>query len=379
VNDIGVGLIGSGFIADLHAEALKRVPAASVRAVASRTEGHARRFADRHAIPAWDSDYRRLLERPEVDVVCIGVPNGLHREVAVSAAQAGKHVICEKPLARTLAEADEMIDACKQAGVKLMYAEELCFAPKYVRAKELVDEGALGDIHVVRHGEQHFGPHTDWFWDVDLAGGGVLMDMGCHAIEFFRWIYDKPPVESVTAELGTFVHGGRTRGEDHAIATVRFKGNRLGLLETSWAKPGGMDDRAEILGSRGLTYVDLLRGSSLVTFSEVGYGYAVEKASDTRGWTFTMFEELWNYGFPQEMEHFMSCLLAGSEPLETGEDGRAVLEIIYAMYIAANDGRVTLPLALDTEVAATVPVNLWLTPQVGSKSGPSLATSISIG
>ena len=110
------------------------------------------------------------------------------------------------------------------------------------------------------------------------------------------------------------MHGGRTRAEDHAIVTIRFDGNRMGLVEASWAKPGGMDDRAEIVGSRGITYADLMRGSSLSTYSDVGYGYAVEKAPDTRGWTFTIFDELWNSGIPQEMDHFVSCVLDAAIP-----------------------------------------------------------------
>jgi predicted dehydrogenase len=364
MRELGIGLVGSGFIGQLHAEAFGHVREASLRGVASATEANARRFAEKHAIPRHHTDYRALIEQDDVDVVCIGVPNDLHREIAVAAASAGKHVICEKPLARTLAEADEMIDACRRAGVLLMYAEELCFAPKYVRAKELADEGALGTVHLVRQGEQHFGPHAGWFWDPDRAGGGVLMDMGCHGIEFARWIYDKAPAQSATAELGTFVHAQRTRGEDHAVAVVRFAGDRLGVVETSWAKPGGMDDRAELIGSQGITYVDILRGSSLLTYSEHGYGYAVEKAPQTSGWTFTMFEELWNYGFPQEMQHFVDCVLSGSQPAETGADGRAVLEIIYALYLAAGAaGRVALPLEIPAEVAAKPPYLCWKEPR----------------
>jgi myo-inositol 2-dehydrogenase / D-chiro-inositol 1-dehydrogenase len=363
MRDVGIGLVGSGFIAQAHAEGFAHVPAASVRGVASPTPGNAARFAAAHGIPAHHTDYRALIEQPDVDVVCIGAPNDLHRDICVAAASAGKHVICEKPLARTLADADAMLAACREAGVLLMYAEELCFAPKYVRAKELADEGALGDVHLVRQGEQHFGPHADWFWDPDRAGGGVLMDMGCHGIEFARWVYGKPAAESASAELGTFVHGGRTRAEDHAVATVRFAGNRLGVVETSWAKPGGMDDRAELIGSAGITYVDILRGSALMTYSEHGYGYAVEKAPQTSGWTFTMFEEIWNYGFPQEMRHFVECVQHGSQPLETGEDGRAVLEIIYALYLAAGDaGRVSLPLEISAEDAARPPYLLWKEP-----------------
>jgi myo-inositol 2-dehydrogenase/D-chiro-inositol 1-dehydrogenase len=363
VRDVGIGLVGSGFIAEAHAEAFNHVPEATVRGVASPTPGKAQRFAEARGIPRHHTDYRALIEQPDVDVICIGAPNDLHRDITVAAASAGKHVICEKPLARTLAEADEMLAACERAGTLLMYAEELCFAPKYVRAKELADEGALGTVHVVRQGEQHFGPHADWFWDPDRAGGGVLMDMGCHGIEFARWVYGKAPAESATAELGTFVHGDRTTAEDHAVAVVRFSGNRLGVVETSWAKPGGMDDRAELTGSEGVTYVDILRGSSLMTYSERGYGYAVEKAPSTSGWTFTMFEEIWNYGFPQEMRHFVDCVLTGSQPDETGADGRAVLEIIYAMYLAAGGaGRVTLPLELDAAAAARPPYLLWKQP-----------------
>jgi myo-inositol 2-dehydrogenase / D-chiro-inositol 1-dehydrogenase len=352
---VGVGLVGSGFIGGVHAETLSRSALASVRAVASRSAGRAAAFATRWGIPAWHTDYRELVARKDVDLVCVAAPNWLHRDIVVAAAEAGKHVVCEKPLARTLAEADEMITACRGAGVKLMYAEELCFAPKYVRAKELADEGALGEVYLVRQSEQHFGPHSDWFWEPELAGGGVLMDMGCHGIEFVRWVHGKPQARSVSAEVGTFVHHERTRADDHAIVTVRFEGRRVGLIEASWAKPGGIDDRVEIVGSSGVTYADLLRGSSLTTFSDVGYGYAAEKVPDTRGWTFTMFDELWNSGFPQEMDHFVRCVTEDTVPDETGEDGRAVLEIIYAAYRAARDGRIELPLQLTDEEAARSP------------------------
>jgi myo-inositol 2-dehydrogenase / D-chiro-inositol 1-dehydrogenase len=374
MQDVGVGLIGAGFIADLHAAAFELVRDARMLGVAATSDESGRRFAAQRNIPAHYGDFRRLLEDDEIAVVSVALPNYLHRDVVVAAAAAGKHVICEKPLARTLAEADEMIAACEQAGVLLMYAEELCFAPKYVRAKELVNEGALGRVFMVQQGEQHFGPHSDWFWDVQRSGGGVLMDMGCHGVEFCRWIYDKPAVESVTAELGTYVHTDRTIGEDHAIATVRFEGNRVGLIETSWAKRGGMDDRAEILGSGGVAYVDLLRGSAIHTYSEDGYGYAVEKAPDTHGWSFAMFEELWNYGFPQEMSHFIECVQHSSEPLETGADGRAVLEILYGMYRAAGStGRVQFPLAFDDRAINEAPVDAWLQDR-GTANGSSTAS-----
>jgi predicted dehydrogenase len=181
--------------------------------------------------------------------------------------------------------------------------------------------------------------------------------MGCHSIEFTRWVLGRPPVKSVTAIMGTFVHTGRTRGEDHAVTIVEYEGNKLAIAENSWAKGGGVDDRCEIYGSKGHTRADLLRGSSLETYSEVGYGYAVEKADTTRGWTFTMFEEAWNYGFPQEIRHFARCVRSEEQPIVTGEDGREVLKIMLAAYQSAGEGRkVTWPYE---PPKVDKPIDLW--------------------
>jgi predicted dehydrogenase len=339
MSKVKVGLLGSGFVADLHAAAFQMVPDAEVIAVASPSPGKANRFAKERGIPHAFTDYRELLALKDINLVTLGIPNHLHARATLDAAQAGKHVVCEKPLCRTLEEADQMIDACRKAGVLLLYAEELCFAPKYVRAKKLVDEGGLGKVFLVKQSEEHFGPHMPWFWDVNLSGGGVLLDMGCHSIEYARWVFGKPKVKSVYATMGVHVHADKTRGEDHSICIVEYEGGQVGLAENSWAKQGGVDDRCEIYGSAGFTRADLLRGSSLLTYSEGGYGYAVEKAATTRGYTFTMFEEAWNYGFPQEMAHFVRCVQGKDTPVETGEDGREVLKIIYAAYESAGTGR----------------------------------------
>ncbi len=336
---VTVGLIGSGFVADLHAVAFRLVPEAEVLAVASPTPGKAAHFAAEHGIPQAFTDYRDLLAVKDIELVTVSAPNDLHAAITLDAARAGKHVVCEKPLCLTLEQADQMIDACRRAGVLLLYAEELCFAPKYVRAKKLVDEGALGNVFLVKQSEEHFGPHSPWFWDVNRSGGGVLLDMGCHSVEYARWVFGKPKVKSVYASMHTHVHADRTRGEDHSICVVEYEGGRVGLAENSWAKQGGVDDRCEIYGSAGFTRADLLRGSSLLTYSETGYGYAVEKAATTRGYTFTMFEEVWNYGFPQEMQHFVRCVRGKEQPVETGEDGREVLKILYAAYESAGTGR----------------------------------------
>jgi predicted dehydrogenase len=351
---VRVGLIGSQFVSAIHSEALKRVAGAEVFAVAS--PNHAAEFAARHRIPHAFPDYREMLAMDELDMVVLGLPNDLHCQATLDAAAAGKHVVAEKPLAMNLAQADRMIEACRKAQVKLMYAEELCFAPKYVRLKQLVDEGALGKVYLVKQSEKHSGPHAAWFWDVRRSGGGVTFDMGCHAFEFFRWMLGKPPVESVYADMGTYVHRQKTAGDDNSLIIVKFDGGTTGLAEESWAKPGGMDDCAEVHGSEGVAYADLLQGNSILTYSEKGPSYSVEKASMTAGWSFTIFEEIWNYGFPQEFEHFVDCVRNDKPPLETGEDGRAVLEMVFAAYESAREGRrVALPFPTDAET----PIELW--------------------
>ena len=351
-----VGLVGAGFVGDIHAYSFQNfVKDAEIVAVAAPQS--ADKFAKERGIPYAFSDYREMLKMPDLDMISIGIPNDLHCQVTVDAAKAGKHVICEKPLCVTLEEADVMIDACRKAGVLLLYAEELLFAPKYVRAKVLVDEGAVGTPFLVKQSEEHSGPHMPWFWDVNRSGGGVLLDMGCHSIEYTRWVLGKPKVKSVTAYMDTFVHKERTKGEDHAFTIIEYEGNKVAMIEDSWAKGGGVDDRAEIYGDKGHTRADLLRGSSLLTYSEEGYGYAVEKAGTTRGYTFTMFEEAWNYGFPQEMQHFVNCALGRETPLETGEDGREVLKIIYAAYQSAGEGRkIEFPYQ---PAKVSKPIDLW--------------------
>lgn len=352
---VRVGLIGSQFISSIHARALQHASRAEVVAVASPTPGNAASFAKEFRIPHHFTDYRQMLEG-DLDLVVIGAPNDLHCQMTVDAAAAGVHVVVEKPLCLNLAEADRMIDACREADVKLMYAEELCFAPKYVRLKQLLDNGALGKPTLLKQSEKHDGPHAAHFWDVERSGGGVAMDMGCHAIQFFRWLLDGDPVKSVYAQLNRQVHADKTQGDDNALLILEFANGATALAEESWTKLGGMDDRAEVQGSEGVAYADLLHGNSIETYSRGGYDYAVEKAGATSGWSFTIYEEEYNYGFHQEMQHFVDCVADDLQPRVTGEDGRAVLEILFAAYRSAGAGRrISLPFATD----AAKPWDLW--------------------
>lgn len=353
-----VAVLGAGFITDIHMESYHRfVPDAEVVAVYARKQEKAKAFAEKYGIAQHYSDLDAVIQNSGCEVVDICLPNYLHAEATIKAAKAGKHVIIEKPLATTLEDADKMIQACKDAGVKLMYAEELCFAPKYERVRTMVKEGAVGDIYMLKQGEKHSGPHSDWFYDINLAGGGVLMDMGCHAFGWFSWMLAGAKPKSVMASMSTVFHKGRTRGEDNSVVIVEYDNGVTAVAENSWAKHGGMDDRSEVYGTGGVIYADLFMGNAAVAYSREGYGYAMEKADTTKGWSFPIFEEAFNQGYPHELNHFIECVRENKAPLVTGELGRDVLEVIYAAYASAGQGkRIDLPFT----PKVVRPIDLWL-------------------
>ncbi|MCL1854663.1 MAG: Gfo/Idh/MocA family oxidoreductase [Clostridia bacterium] len=354
---VKVAVIGAGFSADIHMESYARfVPAADVVAV---YDGHdpkgAGNFAKKHHIPAVYDDLDKLYTNEEIDMVDICVPNYLHHGLCVDAARRDKHILVEKPLCLTLEEADEMIAECKKRSLKFMYAEELCFAPKYERARALMESGAVGKLFMLKQSEKHSGPHSPWFYKKETAGGGVMMDMGCHAMAWFRWMNRGAAVKSVYSHMSTVLHD--TDCDDNTVTVVEFDNGVTAVAEDSWARHGGMDDRIEVYGTQGVSYADLFQGNSALTYSNKGYDYAAEKAGATLGWTFTMYEEAFNQGYPQELAHFTDCVLNDKEPLVTAADGRAALEMIYAAYESARTGRsVTLPFSPKVKY----PIELWL-------------------
>src|SRR5229473_2661423 len=357
---VKVGIIGSQFQADIHAASFQIMPhEAEVVAIASPTPGNAAALAKRFGIPRVFTDYREMLKERDIEMITIAAPNSLHVQMTKDIAAAGKHIVCEKPLAMTIAEGEEMIAAAKQHGVLLMYGEELFFTPKYLKAKEMADAGAFGKVYLVKQSEKHFGPHSPWFWDMNRSGGGAFMDLGCHGIAFCYFFLGRSPIKSVYCQMGTYVHHDKTKAEDDSLCILEFANGAVGLIENSWARRGGMDDRIEVFGEAGMTYANLHMGNALPTFSENGYGYAVEKAPTTKGWTYPVFEELWNYGTPQELAHFARCARGRETPQATGEDGLVVMHALYAGYASAGEGR-KISMPYQPPPGVKKPIDLWL-------------------
>jgi len=348
-----IGLVGTQFIGNLYCHALRSVDGAEVVAVASPTT--APKFAERWHIPRHYADYREMIRDGEIDAVAIAVPNDLHADITLAAAAAGKHVLCEKPLAMSLAEADAMVAACKQAGTVLMYAENLLFVPMYQRVRDLTRRGDIGKPFLIKQAQCHGGPYSPWFWDVDRAGGGVVLDMGCHSISAICWAMDAWP-EAVTATMGRYAHAEKGRGEDHSTVILHFPGGAIGIAENSWAMPGG-NDYLEVYGPKGRLVANLERGPAIAMYTAPAEETALD-SSTRSGWQYPMYEEAWQFGFPQELQHFADVTAGRAELKSSGEDGRRVLEIICAAYESARTGqRVSLPFASDK----AKPIDHWLT------------------
>ena len=234
---------------------------------------------------------------------------------------------------------------------------QICERVSIIDNGRIVESGAVGSIYMLRQAEKHSGPHSRWFYESDKAGGGVMMDMGCHAIAWFLWMLKGATGKNVYGNFLTVMHD--TDAEDHAITQIEFERDGKTVLcvgEDSWAKHGGMQDMIEVYGDKGVAYSDLFQGNSSQMYSLEGYDYASEKAGATTGWTFPVFEEAFNQGYPQELTHFIDCVRNGLTPVSDGEYGKRVLEIIHAAYTSAKEGRkVALPYAS----SAKKPVDNW--------------------
>jgi predicted dehydrogenase len=336
---VALGLLGSGFVADFYMDGLRDVPGTRVVANQSRSAERARAFGERHDIPRQYTDAERLCADEEVDIVVVGLPNHLHLDAIRTAATAGKAIICTKPLARDADEAAEILRIVRDAGVMHGYAETEVFAPNVMEARRMIEQGAIGDVISVRAREAHSGPHAAHFWDADTAGGGALLDMGCHTVEAARYLFGKDvPMTEAFAWGATLSHADRTTGEDNAVALVKFANGGISITEASWSAKGGMELRNEITGSGGRLVTDST-ATPVHGFITNPAGYLMEKADADTGWVYPIPDEARVYGYTEEMRHFVECFRSGAEPRETFADGYLVNCALDACYRSMKSGR----------------------------------------
>lgn len=345
MNKVRVGIVGSKFAADFHCDAYQRnnkVEIAAVAAIDNLAE-----ISQKWNIPRTYEDYNAMFEQEKLDLVSVCVPNFLHHDVVIAAARAKKNVICEKPIATTLEDAQEMIAVCKKEGVKLFYAEDWCFAPTMQRIDAIIAEGGIGKVLYVKAKETHNGSHSPFAKKTKTCGGGCFIHLAVHPIGYLLYLIGKGnnPVVEVTGKMtgGTtnnFVHQD-FEGEDFGIGILRFKNGVYGFVESNYITVGGMDDKVEIYGTEGVLKADLTFGSSLECYSRPGLSYSIEKTDHSLGWTKPAVDEFYNLGYVGEMAYFVDCVINDREPFYgiNGEAGLACLELVNAFYESNRIGK----------------------------------------
>jgi predicted dehydrogenase len=388
VAPVRIGLVGAGFAAGLHLRAYRACgnPAAQVLAMASARPERARRVATEYGVPDAYDDYRRLLDRKDVDVIDLCVPNNLHHQMALDALAAGKHLIVEKPLTGyfggaeaakpvgqtprsimlrgALTSADTIIAAAEQAGVKLMYAENFVYAPSIQKAKHLIEE-ADAPILEVRAQECHSGSHAAYAKRWREAGGGALLRLGAHpigaALHLKRWEGQRrsgAPIrlQSVTCEVAdlTRMPSFQTQAqkwlvhdwedvENWASAVLTFEDGSRATCIASDTVLGGMDDTVHIYLPNARINCNFTHSTSLQVYAAGPEVFTreplMEKLSTNAGWSYPPIDMEYMLGYAPEIQDFVAAVAYDRAPVSDAALGRAVVEAIYAAYQSAEEGR----------------------------------------
>lgn len=406
--EVGIGMVGCGFVADIHENACRRVTGvcASVKAVAGRSRGKAEEFGKSRGIPDVYDDYRRLLDRRDIHVIDLCVPNNLHKRMAVEAAEAGKHVICEKPLTgffgedrggartgndeagggvgerigdtvrrsdmfeRAVGNACEMLEAARRNRVKLCYAENWVYAPSIQKAKRLADASQGAILNMIGE-ESHSGSHAQYSRRWRTAGGGSLFGKGSHPIGAVLYLKRNEglrrsgrPIrpQYVVGDVGRLTRIERFRAEepkwivaewedveDWATCTITFEDGSKAVIVAADTVVGGIQNRLEVYltNARINCHISLNTACTAFACAPAVFAdeYIIEKTQTKAGWSFPSIDEEWMTGYPQEFQDFMECVAFDREPLSDGELGRDVVKVIYGAYASAEaGGKVSLDL-----------------------------------
>jgi predicted dehydrogenase len=332
-----IAMLGSGFIGRFYAESIQGQRSKdSIVSIYSRREESAKKFADDYQCTQWTTNMEDAIANPEVEMVVIALPNNKHEEAVLLCCKHKKAVITTKPLGRNAEEAKRMLLAVEEAGIFNGYLEDLVYTPKFIKAIESVKSGALGRILWAKSRETHPGPHSDWFWDIEQAGGGCILDLGCHCVEITRSYIGKDikPVE-VMCWADTQVKP--IDAEDHGIALIKYENGSIAQFEVSWTFRGGLDLRDEVMGTEGTIWINsfLRTGFEMFTTGK-GADYVAEKAESNSGWLFPVGDEVNELGYNHMFMDMFSSLEKGVDPRETFYDGYVVNAILDAAYKSAK-------------------------------------------
>ena len=332
-----IAMLGSGFIGRFYADSLQGQRSRDkIISVYSRREETAKKFAADYNCEHYTTNMEEAIAHPDVDVVCISLPNNLHEAAVMLCCKYKKAVLTTKPLGRNATEAKRMLMAVEEAGIFNGYLEDLVYTPKFLKAYESVKNGALGRILWAKSRETHPGPHSEWFWNIEEAGGGCILDLGCHCIEITRTFIGKDikPVE-VMCWADTQVKP--IDAEDHAIGLIKYENGAIAQFEVSWTFRGGLDLRDEVMGTEGTIWINNFLRTGLEMFTTgKGADYVAEKAESNSGWLFPVGDEINDLGYNHMFAEMFNCMENGTTPRETFYDGYVVNAVIDAAYTSAK-------------------------------------------
>ena len=381
-------MIGSQVSANLHLNNLSKLRGLKVDvvAVASKTKEHSAAFAKKFNIPDYYNDYRRILERPDIDIVDLCIPTDLHEGFSIQTAEAGKHIICEKPLTgyfgkereeeqvglavrkelmlkEALKGCDRVAKAVKKNKVKFMYAENWIYAPAIIKLKNLM-KASGGTILEIRAEQGHSGSQAKYSRKWKTSGGGALMRLGSHPVggvlhlkhyegmlKYGRPIRPKSvmaevghhtKIESFTEEKKKYVVSEWEDVEDWGVMIINFEDNSNATVFASDTILGGVRNILNVFLSNAVVYVNINPHDVLEVYAPeshiFGEEYIAEKLETKAGWNFPSPDDDWMKGFPQELEDFIDAVLLDKEPVSGIDLARDVVETIYAAYASAEKG-----------------------------------------
>ena len=383
---IGIGIVGSRFAADLHAHTYERLlEKVDLVAVCSKTKENAETFAKKFKIPHIYTDYLQMLERKDIHMIDLCVTTDLHHTMAIQAANAGKHIICEKPLTgyfgegegrigeivsrqvmfeEALKNASSALKAVKSNRVKFCYAENFVYAPPVTKMKNLM-KACQGTVLDIRAEESHSGSHAAYSRQWRTSGGGSLLRMGSHPVGAVLHLkhyeglmkFGRPiRAKSVTGDMGYLTKMEAFRKEpkkwlvdswvdveDWSAALITFEDGSKATIHATDVSLGGVKNLMSVYMSNAVGFVNINPNTSLVVYTPesqiFGSEYITEKVETKAGWQFPSPDEDWMRGYPQEMEDFINAILEHRDPISGADLAYEVVEVIYAAYLSAETGR----------------------------------------
>lgn len=334
---LGFGIIGMGNVSTIHARCIQQIDGCQLIAVCGRSQEKAKKAGLEYSVPYY-TNFRDLINRDDIDVVSICTPSGMHLEPALAVAQARKHVIVEKPIETTLERADQMIQACQQANVKLAVIFQHRFDEASRQLHKAVQQGdlgklILGDAYVKWHRSQEYYDKGGWRGTLSGDGGGALINQSIHTIDLLQWIMG--PVKSVYGKIGAFTH--RIEGEDLGLAILTFENGAMGVIEGSTSIYPGFPERLEIHGEKGSV---ILEGGKIKTWEIQGEKQKpAELLTDEKSGGASDPMAISIEGHLAQYRDFIAAIENDREPLVDGIEGRKSLEIVLAIYRSSREGR----------------------------------------